>query len=349
MLQAPNKSNTETKLTRIFVAAQGAAADDTAQLPVFDNWSAHVLKTREEFRDEITKPDDAVCVVRAAALVAKEQYPALNVDHVIDELDGLGCALRARMQGIPRYPLKMIPVVNDYMFNVLGFAANTADFDDPRNSFMNQVLERRTGNTITLAIVYMELAKRIGLPMFGAAAPRHFLLRTRSRPVPDAATPAPHGLPPVAAASPASSEAESDSEIFVDAFNKGEVLYGWDVYRKLGALYHWFPNDPPLMNSAHLAPIGAKAILRRLLNNLKLIYFARADSSRALAMCHDLVLLDPTCAELRRDRGLSLYDLEMDSLAQPDLEMYVQSCPHAHDAAYVMEVLRSIRIDRRGT
>ncbi|NER84584.1 MAG: hypothetical protein F6K42_34695, partial [Leptolyngbya sp. SIO1D8] len=131
---------------------------------------------RDRFCREIQQPDDAINLAAAALYIAQEEYPELDVGVYLHQLDMMALQLRDRLPE-ETYPLKILRAINDYLFKAQGFTGNSQDYYDPRNSFLNHVLDRRTGIPITLSLVYLELARRIGLPMAGVGMPGHFLVR----------------------------------------------------------------------------------------------------------------------------------------------------------------------------
>jgi regulator of sirC expression with transglutaminase-like and TPR domain len=139
--------------------------------------------------------------------------------------------------------------INDYLYGELGFCGNTADYYDPRNSFLNDVLTRRTGIPLTLALVYLEMAQRVDLPMMGIGMPGHFMIR------PDF----------------------EDSEIFIDAFNQGEILFTEDCRQKLVRIYQ---QEIPALPPEVLQPVTKHQFLQRMLNNLLQIYLNQEDIDR---------------------------------------------------------------------
>src|SRR5215207_1225767 len=152
-------------------------------------------RSRRTFQELVTLPDGAVPLAETALLMACEEYPQLELSPYLDQLDEIAAVVRPRLE--PWFtPLDTIEVLNEVLFEIVGFRGNVEKYDDPRNSFFNDVLERRTGIPITLSVVYLEIARRISFPIFGVGMPGHFLVKYADR----------------------------SDEFFLDPFNKGQIL-----------------------------------------------------------------------------------------------------------------------------
>lgn len=264
---------------------------------------------RERFIQEIQQPDDAIDLAAAALYIAQEEYPELDCDAYLHRLDTMAQQLRTRLP-VDRYPLKIIRAINAYLYEAQGFMGNTQHYYDPRNSFLNQVLDRHTGIPITLALVYLELARRIDFPMAGVSLPGHFLIR-----------------PTV-----------DEMAIFVDAFHKGEVMFEEDCHDRIKMLYGPDANLRP----DHLLPIGPRPFLSRILMNLKVIYLQQQDIPRTLAVIDRILLLMPDSVYERRDRGLLYYRQGQLQSALDELEHYLGSQPDAQDAFEIQQIVSQI-------
>jgi regulator of sirC expression with transglutaminase-like and TPR domain len=216
------------------------------------------MSVRDRLLVEINKSDRSLNLARAALYIAQTAYPQLDVDEQLQILDAMGKELATRLPQA-RYPLRIIQTINEYLYDELGFTGNTADYYDPGNSFLNDVLARRTGIPLTLALVYLELAWRIDMPMVGIGMPGHFIIR------PDF----------------------EGSEIFVDAFNRGEILFVEDCRQKLVQIYQQeLPTLPPLV----FQPVTKQQFLLRMLNNLQTIYLGQEDVDQVFVI-KDLLTL----------------------------------------------------------
>ena len=138
----------------------------------------------KRFERRIVEPDDPdINLAEAALLIAKDEYPTLDVEHYLRELDSVADRARARI-GANAPEEEVLVAINTVLFDDLGFAGNSDNYYDPRNSFLNDVMDRRVGIPITLSIVYIEIGRRLGLPLQGIAFPWHFLVKL---PMPSAA------------------------------------------------------------------------------------------------------------------------------------------------------------------
>lgn len=264
---------------------------------------------RDRFTTEVQRPDEAINLALAALYIAQEEYPELDCPAYLQRLDQMADELRERLPA-EAYPLKIIRAINDYLFQAQGFVGNHQDYYNPQNSFLNQVLDRRTGIPITLSLVYLELATRIGFPMAGVGMPGHFLVR-----------------PTLA-----------EMAVFVDAFHQGEVMFEEDCRDRIKTMY----GKEARMLPQHLEPIGKKPFLARVLTNLKVIYLQRQDIARALAAIDRVLLLLPNALMERRDRGLIYYREGKLSEAKADLKYYLLNHPDAPDMFEIQQVLSQI-------
>lgn len=265
---------------------------------------------RQCFYQEIQLPDDQINLERVALFLAQEAYPDLDIDAYIQMLDTMAAAVSKRLP-LETYPLKIIKTINQYLYEDLNFYGNTIDYYDPRNSFLNEVMDRRTGIPITLSLVYLAIAKRLNFPMVGVGMPGHFIIR------------------PVV----------NEMEVFVDAFHQGEILFTADCAERLAQIYQ----RPITIRSHDLEAVNGRAFLARMLTNLKMIYLNQGDIQAALAAIDRILLLFPDLPLERRDRGLLYYRLDRFDESRQDLEAYLTLKPTAEDSAVVRQLLSQIR------
>ena len=247
-----------------------------------------------------------------ALLIARIEYPTLDVRPYLTQLDTLGreASLRLGAASVslgghtpPRVnPTHFVRVqaLNHFLFDEMHFAGNTANYGDPRNSFLNEVLDRRTGIPISLAVVYMEVARRAGLEVEGLNFPGHFLVRC-----------------------PARAEYGYSEDLIIDAFHGGAIL-SEDACRVL--LRRHEGEDATL--EPHLAGHATKhQILARMLVNLKRLYVQMNSFPQARDITELLLAIDPTATHELRDRGLLAYHLHDFSSALRDLQAYLDLAP----------------------
>jgi regulator of sirC expression with transglutaminase-like and TPR domain len=201
---------------------------------------------------ELNQAEGVIDLGRAALYVSQTTYPELEVDAQLALLDEMAAEVAARLPA-SRYPLRMIQTINSYLYGEMGFHGNTQNYYDPRNSFLNDVLARRQGIPITLAVLYLEIARRIDFPMVGIGMPGHFLIQ------PDF----------------------EESDIFVDAFNGGEILFAEDCRQKLMQIYQ---QAIPHLTPELLPPVTKRQIVGRMLNNLLGIYLNSREMEQAVAI-----------------------------------------------------------------
>lgn len=240
----------------------------------------------------------------AALAIARVEYPSLNPGPYVDALDRMGSEAAARMRASGDEPVRSF---NEYLYDEQGFAGNREHYDDPRNSFLNEVLDRRIGIPISLAIVYLEVARRAGLQVDGVNFPGHFLLRTR-----DAVT------------------TDAHSEIvIIDPFHGGARLSEYDCRQ----LLRQHVGDEAAFDSGLLAPATRHEIVVRVLVNLKRLYVRMRSFPQARAISSLLLGIDPAAVSELRDRGLLAYHLEDFPAALRDLEEYLRLSPKSSDWA----------------
>jgi regulator of sirC expression with transglutaminase-like and TPR domain len=261
---------------------------------------------RQYFYHEIQQPDEQIDLAKAALYIAQEEYPKLDADEYLNALDTMAMEVEERLPA-QAYPLRIIQTINKYLYDDLGFTGNTTNYYDPRNSFLNDVIERKTGIPITLSLVYLEVARRIDFPMAGVGMPGHFLIRP----------------------------AIADMEIFVDAFNRGEVMFPQDCQEKLTQIY----GQPVTLQPQYFDVVNGRLFLARMLTNLKLIYIKQQELEKALAAVERILLLFPGVAMELRDRGLLYYQTGQFTLAADDLQTYLAKVPNAQDASVIRQLL----------
>ncbi|MBD2578402.1 transglutaminase-like domain-containing protein [Oscillatoria sp. FACHB-1406] len=261
---------------------------------------------RQNFYREINCPDEQIYLAKAALYIAREEYPELEVSKYLNMLDRIAEEIEILLPE-KRYPLKTIETINQFLYDNLGFKGNKQDYYNPCNSFLNDVLDRRTGIPIALSLVYLEIAKRLNFPMVGIGLPGHFLIRPTFEGV----------------------------GIFVDPFNGGEILFEQDCEALLSKLYQ----QNVQLESNFLAPVTNRQFLARMLSNLKFIYLNQHQLQKALATIERILLLFPTAASELRDRGLLFYQLGEKSKAKQDLEFYLAMAPQATDVDAIRQFL----------
>jgi regulator of sirC expression with transglutaminase-like and TPR domain len=265
---------------------------------------------RVDFARLVSRPEESIDLAEAALLIAKEEYPELDVAGYLGRLVSMAAEVQAQVNSVVD-PGRMIAALNTYLFQAQGFRGNSDDYYDPRNSFLNDVLDRRIGIPITLSIVYLAVGGRLGLHLHGVGMPGHFLVKYT----------APAG------------------ETVIDPFNGGAVVTPADCQRLLDRIYGGKLRFEPRF----LTTLGTRRILARMLSNLKVIYFNNHAYAKALSVVDRLLILDPKAASEIRDRGLLSSQLKRFTEATADLERYLRLAPEAEDADVIRDHLRSMR------
>jgi regulator of sirC expression with transglutaminase-like and TPR domain len=262
------------------------------------------------FREAIDCPEDQIDLGRATLAIATQEYPDLKIEDCLSQLDALGQAVELRI-GEDRNPYRVIAALNTVLFKEHGFQGNRAEYYDPKNSFLNDVITRKKGIPISLSVIYMEVARRVGLSLGGVGFPGHFLVKYH----------------------------DAEIEILIDVFNEGEIRAREDLDQMLQQLYRGQVSYQP----GFVAPLSKRDILRRMLNNLKWIYLEKGDPLKTLSVLDQLVILDPGSASEIRDRGLLYITLECYAQALEDLESYLRLAPGADDAPRIKAQIESVR------
>jgi regulator of sirC expression with transglutaminase-like and TPR domain len=269
----------------------------------------------EQFRRLVSRPDEAIDVAEGALLIAKNAYADLDVREHLAHLDDLAHILGARLKAEDGLPERIV-ALNRFLFEELRFRPNVEDYYDPRNSFLNDVLERRVGIPITLSVLYMEVGRRVGLPLHGVSFPGHFLVKC----------PLEQGL------------------VVLDPYAGGLSLTMKDLQQRLREVRGGEVSRAIV--AGLLVSANPREILARMLRNLKSIYLSKEDYLRALPLMHWLILAVPGQAAEVRDRGMAYLKLECFRAALSDFEQYLGMAPEAADVeevrGHVVELRRGV-------
>ena len=271
-------------------------------------------ETLQRFRDAVAPERVKIDLAEAALLCAQDTYPQLDIRSELDSLEALAAKLRNRLPADFSVTHRLV-ALNNYLFRELGFSGNMDEYYDPRNSFLNDVLARKTGIPITLSILYLESGPRLGLKLKGVSFPGHFLVKVRV----------------------------TGGELVLDPYAGGRSLSEEELRERLAQFTDKdTAQELPLEN--FLEPASPRQILARLLRNLKAIYLDAKDFDKALGVTNRLVILLPDVPEERRDRGLVFARLECPRAAQDDLSHYATARPQAEDAGQIAGQLAVVTI-----
>jgi regulator of sirC expression with transglutaminase-like and TPR domain len=249
----------------------------------------------------------------AGLLIAATDYPDVDIEGGLANLDRMADAARSRLPDEPTY-LEQLNTITDLLFGVIGFAGNRDDYYDPRNSYLNEVLERRLGIPITLSLVCIEVGRRIGVPVQGIGMPGHFLVNHRDEP-----------------------------NYFVDTFNGG-LLLNQD---ECGALMRESTGEDGRLEAHHLNPVTPRQILARVLRNLKAVYWDREEFDRCITAVSALMSVVPDRPEEQRDRGVIHLKAGNHRESAEDFAAYLEAKPEASDAVTVRNALERLRGTQR--
>jgi regulator of sirC expression with transglutaminase-like and TPR domain len=254
--------------------------------------------------------DEQIDLVRAGLLIARSEYPDLEIEKYASRVDEL--ARRVASLVHDDHPQRVVNALNQVVFEETDLRGNRVDYYDPRNSFLNDVLDRGLGIPITLSIIYMEVARRVGLPLAGVGMPGHFLLKHYSA---------------------------DGQELLIDCFNRGDILSRQDCQSRLDEIY----SGEMKLRPEFLHPISRRQILTRVLNNLKTVYLSTRNFRKALPMADLILVIHPRSPEDLKQRALLRYSLGMQRLAAEDLDEYLRVSPSASDADDIRQMSLSIR------
>lgn len=265
--------------------------------------------SKSRFEAMVSRAENELNLAEAALLIAVDEYPQLQVLNYLLQLDQIAEAVRKRLpKGVSH--LQAIRILNQYLFDEQGFAGNMENYSDPRNSYLNEVLDRKVGIPITLSVVYMEVGWRLGIPLEGVSFPGHFLVKCSHK----------------------------DGDVVLDPFFKGVSLSEKALEDRIR---HLLGGDVPAREFLpHLLTAATKKeTLVRMLRNLKAIYLKQDEQLRALSCIDRILAVVPNNAQELRDRG-DLYDrLECPRAAVADFTRYLELAPDAEDATDVRKRL----------
>ncbi|HEV2469961.1 MAG TPA: transglutaminase-like domain-containing protein [Candidatus Sulfotelmatobacter sp.] len=254
--------------------------------------------------------DEKIDLIRASLVIARTEYPKLEIEEYASRIEGLARRVAAKAFESPTQ--RTLAVLNQVLFDEAKLGGNRENYYDPRNSFLNDVLDRGLGIPISLSIIYMEVAKRVGLNLSGVGMPGHFLLKHYGH---------------------------DGHETLIDCFNRGDILSRQDCQNRLDEIY----SGEMKLRPEFLHPISRRQILTRMLNNLKTVYLSTRNFRKALPIADLILVIYPQSAEDVKQRALLRYSMGMHGLAAEDLEEYLKTSPKASDAEEIRQMSLSIR------
>lgn len=265
--------------------------------------------TREELNLLLNQRGQEFDLARGALILAQDEYPALDPKPYLDQMDALARRVAERIS-TGRDPIATIAALNGVLFEEEDFKGNSEEYYDPRNSFLNEVLDRRLGIPITLSILYLEVARRAHIPMAGIGLPGHFIVGLIS----------------------------PGRTLYVDPFHQGQLMTVKECAERVAKI---FDGQMPFLPE-HLEPVDAPGILFRLLTNLKNIYMESRSFAKGHSVIDKMILLAPAEWAQVRDRGLVRYHLKHYQPALADLELYLKNAPEATDRSDILKLVKLI-------
>lgn len=262
------------------------------------------------FSEIVQQPEDRIDLGYAALVMAQPEYPGLDIEAYVRSIDRLAEQVRKKVRTVMD-PYRLIAGINDVLFAEEGIRGNRDNYYDPRNSFLNEVLERKLGIPITISVLYIEVARRLGLTLHGVGLPGHFLVKYVGE----------------------------EEETVIDPFHSGQVRSVEELQALLNEIY----GGKVAFRSEFLSPVTKRQVLQRMLHNLKAIYLRQGDLLKSLSAVERLAILDPSSAQEIRDRGLLYLRLECVPQAVEDLEAYLRLAPEAEDADAIREQVVTLR------
>ncbi len=264
----------------------------------------------ERLKNLLIQPEVTLDLAAAALQIASEEYPELDAANYLARLDRLAERAAAQLSlSVEPDVIDSLDSINRTLYREEGFSGNSDVYYDPRNSFLNEVLDRRTGIPITLSIIYMEVGRRLGLDIRGVGLPGHFLVKC------------------VAAS----------GEWLIDPFFGGKTVTEAECRQRLKRLH----GEKFSFHRSFLDCVSKRQILGRLLANLKMIYLVQRDFGRALNVIEKILLIFPDAAAEIRDRGSVSFRLQHFSAAIRDWNRYLAMKPQASD---VQEVKQNLKV-----
>src|SRR5512135_452039 len=260
--------------------------------------------------ERLLRRDARPDLTRIALEIARDAYPDLEPGPYLERIEALAARVRDRAPAAAK-ARQVLGQINWVLFVEEGFQGNTEDYYDPKNSYLNQVIERKTGIPISLSVLYRAVAHRLGLVMEGVNLPAHFMLRVD----------------------------RGDETIFVDPFHAGALLDRQGCERRVAELV----DRPVVLSDLELAPCGLDLVVTRMLRNLKAIYLRGHDFSTALPVQRRLAALNPDDPLEQRDLGMLCLQLDRPAEAIAPLQSLLDARPEPEDADAIRALLRAAR------
>ncbi len=268
------------------------------------------LRARGAFAEVAAHDESVFPLDRAALAIALEEYPNLQVEGYLRRLDTMAARCEVLL-GQDREASNTLEALNEILFVQEGLCGNTENYYDPNNSFLNEVLDTKKGIPISLSVIYIEVARRLGLTIHGVGFPGHFLVKYT----------------------------DENRELLIDPFNQGRVLTPNHCQELLDRVYGGTVTVQPTF----LQAMSKKGIITRMLFNLKGIYYQKDDCQKAISVVERILILNPGIPSEVRDRGLLYMQTSLFAKALADLEFYLAHSSSPDDATYIEGHIKTLR------
>ncbi len=262
-----------------------------------------------EFRLAIGGPDEEIDLARAALVIARVAHPGLVIEDYLESLDALAAKVCNRISR-EADPREQAEALNEVLFGQLGLSRAEENYYNPANLYLNDVIDRKVGIPVSLSIVYLAVAVRAGIAVGGTAMPMHFVVKLIG----------------------------PEPPVFIDCFNKGRLLGKKDCIRAIRQLSRGRLKYQPRM----LELVSNRAILTRLMTNLKMIYMNALDYAHAVQILDRMLIANPGQARLLRERGVAYYRLGRRAMARRDLQRYLTVGKNPDDSDQILKLLKKI-------
>lgn len=267
------------------------------------------MDSKGYFQKLARKPVDQIQLAEAALYIASDEYPKINIPAYLELLKEWSSLLKKECTKKSR--TSRLDVLNDLLFQRMQFTGNIDNYYDPKNSFLNDVIDSRKGIPISLSVIYLELAWSLGLDATGIGFPGHFLVRVNHQ----------------------------GKSMYVDAFYKGRVMTAEDCVE----FWKDISEGEMEFQESFLSSMNKHQILIRMLRNLKGIYLEQKNYKKLIRVMDKLVVLNPHVAEEVRDRGIIYYQIQAYRLALEDFQGYLSAAPEAEDASVIHQYVEVLR------
>ena len=268
----------------------------------------HAQRIQSYLAEMMQRPEEQINLAEAALVIASGEYPSLDSSLYLRRLDVMAGTVAARLAG-ETDSFRIIEHINRFLYEEEGFFGNTEEYYDPRNSFLNEVLDRKTGIPITLSTVYLAIAERIEFPLVGVGLPGHFLVK------------------------------QPYFQIVIDPFEQGRLLSETDCCARIEQTL----GDSVQFHPSFLDAVSKRHIVFRILNNLRAVYVNARQYRKALDVANLALAVQPASPEDHKQRAAVLLHLGRYSDAASDLKFYLEQNPAPADADEVGETLAKLR------